>query len=154
MRIALILFLVSFIVGCGSGADVVKPTPLTPIQTSLVDVKSDWSRSVPYSVPDHFAAIKPALTDHQIYVADPNGQITALSGDKDKLLWRRRMEVQITGGLMYGAGMLLLGTASGEVLALQASDGAVLWRRQVSSEVLSSPAISGGIVVVRALDGV
>ena len=152
MRIIFVLMLVSVIVGCGSGADTVKPTPLTPIQTSAVDVSSAWTRSVPYSVPDHFAAIKPALTDHMIYLADPDGRITALSSDKDEIVWRRRMKARITGGLKYGAGMLLAGTTSGEVLALQASDGALLWRRQVSSEVLSSPAIAGGIVVVRALD--
>ncbi len=152
MRILLVVLLGALIVGCGSGADVVKPTPLTPIQTSLVDFSSEWERGVSYSVPDHFAAIKPAVVDHMIYVADPDGQITAISSDKDKIMWRRHVKAHITGGLKVGAGMLLAGTTSGEVLALRSSDGAVLWRRQVSSEVLSSPAISGGIVVVRALD--
>lgn len=151
MRLALVLLLVSLLVGCG-GADVIKPTPLTPIQTSLVEVSSIWTRSISYSVPDHFAAIRPALSGHTIYVADPDGRITALAGDKDKVLWRRHLKAQITGGLKYGAGILLAGTVSGEVLALQADDGSLLWRRRVSSEVLSSPAVSGGIVVVRALD--
>lgn len=152
MRLALVVLLVSVIVGCGSGADAVKPTPLTPIQTALVNASSLWSRSIDYSVPDHFAAIRPIMNNHTLYVADPDGRITALAADKDKILWHRQLKARITGGLKYGAGMLLAGTVSGEVIALQADDGSVVWRRQVSSEVLSSPVIAGGIVVVRALD--
>jgi outer membrane protein assembly factor BamB len=151
MRVAVVVLLVALTVGCGSASDTVKPTPLTPIDSAFY-ISSVWSRGVSFSVPDHFAVLKPVLADHIIYVADPKGQIAALSAGKGNVKWRRDIKVQLTGGLSYGAGMLLAGTAAGEVLAMQASDGRLLWRRQVSSEVLAAPTVSGGMVLVRAVD--
>lgn len=151
MRKAVIALMVALISGCGGGGDLVKPTPLGPI-TSTLTFSQVWTKDVSFSLPDPFAVITPVLTDNRIYIANPDGSVTAMSADKGERIWRRDVKGHISGGLGYGSGLLFGGTSSGEVFALHAKDGSLLWRQQVSSEVLSPPHIDSGIIVVRAVD--
>src|SRR3569623_2121880 len=66
---------------------------------------------------------------------------------------QRRLSGDVSGGITAAGETLLFGTRHGEVLALSQKDGAPVWRAQVSSEVLTPPAVSEGVVVVRAGDG-
>jgi outer membrane protein assembly factor BamB len=45
------------------------------------------------------------------------------------------------------------GTSKGAVIALDGATGRQLWRSQINSELLSSPAISDKVVVMRSVDG-
>jgi outer membrane protein assembly factor BamB len=58
----------------------------------------------------------------------------------------------LSGGVAAGAGLVLAATSKGAVHAWD-PDGKPLWQSQVSSEVLSVPATSDGVVVVRSGDG-
>jgi outer membrane protein assembly factor BamB len=49
--------------------------------------------------------------------------------------------------------MVVLGSTKGWVLALEAASGKELWRSHVNSELLSAPAISPAVVVMRSVDG-
>ena len=48
---------------------------------------------------------------------------------------------------------MLLGTSEGEAIALAQDGGDERWRIRLSSEILSPPAASSGVVVVRTVDG-
>lgn len=150
-RLCLLVIGAGLLAGCGSGEELVKPTPLKPIDAT-VQVSRLWDKGFPYSVPDRFAVVKPVLANQVIYVADPHGHVAAFAAADGKRLWRADLKLPISGGLGYGGGMLLGGTITGEVFAVNPSDGTLLWRHQVSSEVLSTPAAASGLVVVRSLD--
>ncbi len=151
MRIAILALLVALIAGCGSGSELVKPTPLGPIKSTL-SISPAWTKDISFSLSGPFAVVTPVLTGGRIYIADPEGTITALSVKGGKQIWRHDIKAHISGGLGYGSGLLLGGTSAGEVFALHAEDGSLLWRRQVSSEVLSPPRLESGIAVVRTVD--
>ena len=76
----------------------------------------------------------------------------ALNPSNGQKNWQVDLETMISGGVGYGASMVMVGTIEGVVYALDASDGSVIWTSQVSSEVLSSPKTNGKIVVVHSID--
>jgi len=49
--------------------------------------------------------------------------------------------------------VLAFGTNDGDLITLEADSGEERWRLQVGGEVLASPAIGGGVVVLRTVDG-
>ncbi len=49
--------------------------------------------------------------------------------------------------------MVVVGTSKGAVIAFEGASGRQLWRTQVNSELLSAPAISEKVVVMRSVDG-
>jgi outer membrane protein assembly factor BamB len=49
--------------------------------------------------------------------------------------------------------MVVVGSSKGWVIALQGASGKELWRTRVNSELLSAPAVSEKIVVMRSVDG-
>lgn len=151
MRIIFLVLLVALVGGCGSSGELVKPTPLGPIN-STVNVTRVWTKDVSFSQSSPVAVITPVLTGGRIYIASPEGEVTALSAKQGREVWHHDLEVPIAGGLGYGSGLLFGGTSAGRVFALRAEDGALIWRRQVSSEVLSPPRVDSGMVVVRTVD--
>jgi outer membrane protein assembly factor BamB len=50
-------------------------------------------------------------------------------------------------------GALAFGTGDGELVVYDAATGEERWRQSIGSEVLASPAIGSGVVVVRSVDG-
>src|SRR5258708_37538922 len=49
--------------------------------------------------------------------------------------------------------MVIVGSSKGTLIALDAGNGRERWRVHVNSELLSSPAISEKVVVLRSVDG-
>jgi len=48
---------------------------------------------------------------------------------------------------------VVVGSTKGWVIALEGASGKELWRTRVNSELLSAPAISEKVVVMRSVDG-
>jgi outer membrane protein assembly factor BamB len=70
------------------------------------------------------------------------------------VVWRERMDdVEISGGVGAGSGMVLFGTREAEVVALDQISGRQLWKSSVTSEVVSAPQTNGAIVVLQTVDG-
>lgn len=97
---------------------------------------------------------RPVIGDGRVFVADSEGQITALASDTGKRLWRETPEgMNVTdrlrsGGLAYGEGRVYATTAGGEVLALSAADGSQIWQQQLLSPIRTAPTPYGGRVLV------
>ena len=80
------------------------------------------------------------------------GRVSALDRFTGKTVWKRKLKLNVSGGVGAGNGMVLLGTLNGDVIALNADTGADLWRSKVTSEVLAAPATNGDVVVVQTQD--
>jgi len=95
----------------------------------------------------------PAIFDGDVFAAGGGG-VSRFDVASGKRRWRAELPANtiLSGGMTVGSGLVLAGTAKGVVHAWSL-DGAPLWQSQVSSEVLSAPAVSDGVVVVRSGDG-
>lgn len=97
-------------------------------------------------------AFYPALSGNTVYVAAASGQIAALAGSSGGTTAQFDAGAKLSGGVGFGSGLVLAGTAKGEVLAFEPS-GKPVWKTQLSGAVLSPPAGAEGVVVVRTGDG-
>ncbi len=120
--------------------------------TEQVDIKRVWSKSVGGSDQKFWRSLRPSASDQVVYAANHQGEISALAVADGQQLWRTDLEIGLSGGVGYGAGMVMVGSIEGEVYALDADDGGVLWSSQLSSEVLTSPQSNGEVVVVQTID--
>jgi outer membrane protein assembly factor BamB len=129
----------------------IEPAELVDFQEE-VSVVRQWSVNVGSGAKNYLISLRPTANSDTVFAADYEGQITALDVGTGNVLWQAQLDVPVTGGVGYGAGLVMVGTVEGEVFTLDANDGSVLWTSQVSSEVLSSPKSNGEIVVVHSID--
>ncbi|MDE0875369.1 MAG: outer membrane protein assembly factor BamB [Porticoccaceae bacterium] len=129
----------------------IEPAELVDFQEE-VSVVRQWSVNVGSGAKNYLISLRPTASSDTVFAADYEGQITALDVGTGNVLWQAQLDVPVTGGVGYGAGLVMVGTVEGEVFTLDANDGSVLWNSQVSSEVLSSPKSNGEIVVVHSID--
>ena len=153
--------------GCGGGAmvssaiDTINPmnwfgssTPapemakLTELAVPIA-VKTLWRASIGNS---RDAVFSPALAGDGIYAAAGDGTITRVDAGSGKEVWRINAGERLTGGVGADRDLLVVGNGKGEVLAFDIK-GKALWKAQISSEVLASPQVADGVVVVRSVDG-
>ncbi len=96
--------------------------------------------------------LTPAIASDAIYAASGDGVLTAVNRINGKPLWQQETGVNISGGVGFGEGRVLVGSDKGELLAYS-SQGTPVWKVQLSSEVLNAPQVSDGVVLVRTGDG-
>lgn len=145
--------------GCGtverlSGKERIEDDP--PMKLGEIDrstrVVKKWSYSVGGAVPGS-AQLAPALAEGVLYVAGPNGTVSAVSPETGKSVWRTNTGHPISGAVGAGDDIVLIGTPEGEAVAFDSYTGTEVWRRRLSSEILAPPAAGFGISVVRTIDG-
>jgi len=150
-----LLFGVLLLSGCSWFSDE-EDAAITPAElvdfNSEVSVKRSWSKKVGSGTKNYLVSLRPTASSDTIFAADYEGQVMALNPSNGQKNWQVDLETMISGGVGYGASMVMVGTIEGVVYALDASDGSVIWTSQVSSEVLSSPKTNGKIVVVHSID--
>lgn len=158
MKKILVAALAVMISGCGiidriRGKDdalaPLKPNPLPEI-TREAAVERVWSFSIGAG---GRAGLTPALTGGALFVAGPDGRVAALDPDSGSVQWRTRLDIEISGGVGTGEGLVMVGGLGGQVVALDRRDGAESWRATVASEVLAPPRATAGIAIVRTIDG-
>lgn len=98
------------------------------------------------------SAFYPALGGNTAYAAGASGQIAGFNTGSGAQQARFEAGSPLSGGVGYGSGLVLAGTARGEVLAFEPS-GKPAWKTQLTGEVLSPPNGADGVIVVRTGDG-
>lgn len=128
------------------------PAELLPLQSARA-VETVWVAQAGQGVLGRHVRLQPVLAADRLYVADVRGRISAFQSSDGGVLWRVETGLELSGGLGFGAGLVLFGTREGEVVALSAETGEQVWRVGVSSEVLAAPQVGDGVVVVQTNDG-
>lgn len=126
-----------------------KPNPL-PTITREVSLERVWRFDAGGREP---VGLRPALGGTAVYVANAEGGVAAVDIEKGSTQWRQRLDIQVSGGVGTGEGLVMVGGLDGEVVALDARDGSEVWGASVSSEVMAPPVATAGTVVVRTIDG-
>lgn len=132
--------------------DVLKPAELVDFEPT-VELERQWTTDIGEGPGKRYTRFVPAFSEDRIFAAGHEGRVTALDRETGDRVWRKDLDVGISGAIGAGAGMVLVGTYEGQVIALSQEDGEELWRAQASSEILAPPQTNGNVVVVRTSDG-
>ena len=147
-----LLALTLMAVGCSSNSKKeLPPAELTDFKEE-VRLEKQWSRSIGDGQGDLYNLLEPAVDGQTIYAASAEGRVMAMQRETGEVLWKKDLDLPISGAVGVGNGMVLLGTLRGDVIALDSGSGEQKWRAKVSSEVLAAPATNGDVVVVQTQD--
>lgn len=126
-----------------------KPNPV-PSVTEKVRLSRVWSSSVGGGGQ---RGLRPVMIGGDVFLANGVGDVAGINVESGSTLWRKDVDISISGGVGAGEGLVLVGGLDGEVVALDQRDGTEVWRSHVDSEVLAPPRGANGVVVVRTIDG-
>lgn len=96
--------------------------------------------------------LQPAVGKDAVFGVSGKGVLTRLERATGKPVWRVESNIIASAGVGAGDGLVIIGGDKGDVLAYS-EDGKLRWKSKVSSEVLSTPQVANGVVVVRSGDG-
>lgn len=149
---AALLALTLLAVGCSSNSKKeLPPAELTDFKEE-VRLEKQWSRSVGDGQGELYNLIEPAVDGQTIYAASAEGRVMAIQRESGDVLWKKDLDLPVSGAVGVGNGLVLVGTMRGDVIALDAGSGEQKWRAKVTSEVLAAPATNGDVVVVQTQD--
>lgn len=149
---AAVLAVALLAVGCSSNSKKeLPPAELTKFTEEVV-LKKQWSRSIGDGQGESFNMLVPAIENDRIYAADVTGVVMALDRMNGDVIWKKDLDLPVSGAVGVGYGLVMLGTLKGELIAMDASTGEEKWRARVTSEVLAPPATNGDVVVVQTQD--
>jgi outer membrane protein assembly factor BamB len=143
------------IAGCSKDKDVEPPAKLVVFPQKL-PVKELWGDKVGGGKKQVKLrlGLGPAYDDGLVFAASDKGELVAVNLETGRQVWVKKFKkTQLSAGPGAGAGLVVVGSAKGWVIALQGASGKELWRTRVNSELLSAPAISEKVVVMRSVDG-
>jgi outer membrane protein assembly factor BamB len=123
------------------------PEPLVELKGTMA-VRTAWKLDMGKANNYIFT---PAIVGNTLVLAGADGSLARVESANGRQLWRIKAPVGLTAGVGSDGNMIVVGGEKGTVLAFD-MNGKALWTAQASSEVLSSPVIGEGIVVVRSID--
>ncbi|MFC4930875.1 outer membrane protein assembly factor BamB [Massilia sp. GCM10023247] len=124
-----------------------EPAPLVELKGTMA-VRTAWKLDIGKARGYQFS---PALAGNTVVVAGADGDIARVEAADGRQMWRIKAGTGLTGGVGTDGNVIVVGAADGVLMAFD-MDGKALWKTQLSSEILSSPAVSQGIVVARSID--
>lgn len=123
------------------------PAPLVELKGSMA-VRTAWKLDMGKANNYMFT---PAIVGNTLVLAGGDGSLARVEAANGHPLWRIKAPVGLTAGVGSDGNTIVVGGDKGAVLAYD-MDGKPLWTAQASSEVLSSPVVGEGVVVVRSID--
>lgn len=124
-----------------------QPAPLVELKGSMA-VRTAWKLDIG-KAQDY--AFTPAVVGNTIIAASAEGNLARVEALDGRPMWRVKAGMPLTAGVGSDGNVVVVGGHKGAVLAFD-MDGKAMWKYQASSEVLSSPVVGQGVVVVRSID--
>lgn len=166
-----VLCLLSFgLVACSSTDDEIDetlPAELVKIN-QLFTPKVLWDKSVGNGVDDYFSRIKPIVAYEKVFSASREGEAVALDIETGKKIWSvdlsnldkkrgffdHKTSALISGGPVVGINKVFLGSENGEIFSLDAETGKLAWQGKIRGEIIASPGLDAGVLVVNSVSGI
>lgn len=145
------LLLAVLIVGCSSNASFEEPDPLPEI-AETVKLEKKWARSIGDGMDGQFLFLSPVIVDDNLYVADADGELYAISAQSGETIWRRSLDRPLLAGVGADSRQLYVVGRNGDLLALDREDGKTNWTASLPAEVLAPPKSNGRQLVVTTID--
>ncbi len=151
MKLRFIFFatVLVFLAGCATfrGGEEQNPPAKLGAFTETIKLDRVWKTSSGKIINSN-RQIQPILVDTILYTASSEGKINAFDAETGSRIWTRKLDLNLSAGIGYGEGLILVGSEEGEVIALYASNGEPAWIGDVKGGVLASPAGGQNRVVV------
>ncbi|MBS0308157.1 MAG: outer membrane protein assembly factor BamB [Proteobacteria bacterium] len=123
------------------------PVPLTEFNQTMA-VRTAWSLSVGSAGAYTFS---PVIVSGDVFAAAADGSITRVDVATGRTIWRISADSTLTAGVGSDGNTVAVAGAKGAILAFD-GNGKQRWKAQASSEILSSPVVAQGMVIVRSAD--
>lgn len=124
-----------------------QPAALVEVK-STATVRTVWSERVGKA--DHYV-FTPAVVGNEVFTAAADGTIMRINAATGRSVWSINAGSKLTAGVASDGDTIVVAGEKGSVLAFD-GNGKQRWKAQASSEVLSTPAVGQGVVIVRSLD--
>jgi len=115
---------------------------------SMMSIRQNWSVNVGNSGDYVFS---PVAVAGNVYGASANGNLIKINVNNGREIWQIKVGSQLTAGVGADANTVVVVGEKGMLYCYEV-DGKLLWKTQVSSEVLSTPVVGGGLIIVRSID--
>ena len=115
---------------------------------SMMSIRQNWSVNVGNSGDYVFS---PVAVAGNVYGASANGNLIKINVNNGREIWQIKVGSQLTAGVGADANAVVVVGEKGMLYCYDV-DGKLLWKTQVSSEVLSTPVVGGGLIIVRSID--
>lgn len=153
-RISGLIAATMLLASCGLFGD--KDEELEPME--LVDfeptikIKRIWNAKVGAGSEFLRLALRPAGDGNRIYAASHDGSVSSFDPESGKLIWRTKLETELSAGPGVGEGRVVVTSKDGFAICLDASSGEEQWRADIAGESLATPLIKGEAVVMQTID--
>ena len=139
--------------GCGSLNPFGSNAPRNP-PVALVDfkptmtVRTVWTAALGKASGHVFS---PAAAGASVFAAGADGTVARFDAASGKTVWRINAGSALSAGVGTDGNTVAVAGEKGTVFAFDA-EGKLRWKTQTSSEVLSAPAVTADLVIVRSVD--
>ncbi len=129
------------------------PAPVVVPKQSSWKVTPGWRFYTGETYDSADIPLRPVVGGSRIFAAEPGGKIYALEADTGDVVWQVDSKLDLSAGVGFGHGVVVVASAEGQLLALDPTDGDLLWQSSVGAEVLARPIVADEHIIVRAGDG-
>ncbi|MCP4866652.1 MAG: PQQ-binding-like beta-propeller repeat protein, partial [Alteromonas sp.] len=152
--------------------DEIKIRRIAPIENQITP-KEVWSYTIGDGVDEYFSRLKPVFANDTVYAAERHGEVVALTPDTGDVVWERNFAIfpdesfwddiarlwrsgasAKISAIAAGYDMVFVATEDGIIRALNSESGETLWESTVPGEILATPAMDEGILVLNTGAGV
>ena len=165
-----VAFLITFGISACSSTDEIDET--LPVELTEINEQFEpevlWEENIGGGAEDHFSRITPIVAYDKLFTSNRAGDVAAIDLETGDEIWtadlsdidstrgffQSRTSALISGGVVAGINKIFLGSENGKVFALDAETGKLDWQANIKGEVLSTPAIESGVLVVNTSSGV
>lgn len=154
MRFTHAMFIAAALLAAGCSSNDSRELPPAELKDFQAELKlsEQWSRSIGAGQGDAWNQLELASEGESLFAADVEGLVVAMQRSTGEVLWKKDLDLPVSGGVGAGYGLVLVGTLRGDVIALDSQSGEQKWRAHVGGEVLSAPGSNGDVVVVQTQD--
>ncbi len=151
----------SFIAGCGKKdketewgifQEPIKTIKL-PAAVGEKQLEELWKKNIGASGDAGYAILKPAVSEHSVFVSNRKGSVQRLDISTGNVVWKTDLKKDTFAGVGIGQGLALVALDTGVVVALNEDTGAEQWSVEIGRHVSAIPAAGEDRVVVRTADG-
>ncbi|XOD69808.1 MAG: outer membrane protein assembly factor BamB [Sodalis sp. (in: enterobacteria)] len=123
-----------------------------------------WSSSVGHGSDGYYSNLHPAWQNNRVFAADRHGVVKALNADSGKEIWSMDLSIQkdsfshncsakLNGGVTAAGNRIYVGSELAKLYSLDEKDGSLIYATTIVGEVLSTPLVSNGLVLVHTSNG-
>jgi outer membrane protein assembly factor BamB len=123
------------------------PAALAEFKESI-PLKTVWSGNVG---PSNDFTFSPVSISNSIFTAATDGTIVRFDSVNGREIWRIKAELPLTAGVGADNSTLSVVGSKGVLFAYDL-DGKFRWKVQAAGEILSAPAVGGGVIVARGIN--